>query len=399
MSRPNPFSEGKSVFRNSKTFDQGWTPDWKQDKLPCRGAEVDSLVAVYRPVITEHGNMNINTLILGKGGIGKTILARYFGKLFRDAAIESGMEFLGEYIDCNEHCTRNAILREALSKLKISTGRGYSDPELMKQMVTHLKKNDGYLFLILDEAHKLPHDDLLSFLNASITFGSTNVRMSFLCVSRAEEWLRYSDERLTSRIQKTYTLKPYDFHDALEILHFRNKLAFNSGTFPDPTLELTAKVVEKEKNMRQGIEILRTVAIHLDEHRLSEATLEMIRTAAGEAISSYDTDILNYITNEHEYAILLGIARYFKNGQKMYITTPEIEDQYKIICEEYHLAYLKFASLKRYIKKIEGFGILSKSFALPEGKERGRESRFGLNDMSAEKLDELITRKLNTTYK
>ena len=78
----------------------------------------------------------------------------------------------------------------------------------------------------------------------------------------------------------------------------------------------------------------------------------------------------------------------------------EINDQYLTVCEEYeNIQPLKFATLKRYIKRIEDFGLITKSFALPEGKERGRESRFGLNEYMAGKLEEQLTKMLNNLYK
>jgi Cdc6-like AAA superfamily ATPase len=310
------------------------------------------------------------------------------------------MDFTAEYIDCNEHSTRNSILREVLGKLKISTGRGYSDPELMKQMVAHLKFDKKYMFLILDEVHKLEHDDLLAFLNSSITFGIQNVRFSILCVSRSEDWLKYSSERLTSRIQKVYQFKPYKFDEAYKILKFRDRLAFYGDTFNDDCIAMIATITATEKNMRNGIEIMRQVALHMDENNLSNATPEMIRKAGGNIISNYDTDLLNYLNSEQDYLILLSVARFLKNKNRPYVTTVDINEQYQIVCEEYtKIVPLKFATLKRYIKKLEGFGLINKSFALPDGKERGRESRYELNEYAAEKLDEQLTKILDNLYK
>ncbi len=401
MSSRNPFLDGsRSVFKNAKTMDQGWVPDYnKEDEvLPCRDEEIQSLTALYRPVIMESGGIGLNSLIIGDGGVGKTITAKYFGRMFRDAIFAKDVPAVAEYIDCNEHSTRNSILREVLKKFSISTGRGYSDPELMKQLMGYIKMNKAYLFLILDECHKLPHDDLLSFLNASITFGSDNVSMSILCISRGNDWLRFATERLTSRIQKTYHFQPYDYPHCYTILQYRNRLAFHPATFEEELLELIAEYAAKEKSMRHGIEIMRQVALHLDEQGQSESTPEMIRTAAGNAISNYDTELLNLLKNEHEFLVLLSIARYFRFQPKTYITTAEINDEYLVLCEEYVLEPLKFATLKRYIVKLEKHGLLSKKFALPEGKERGRESRYGIMGFSAEVLEDQLTKMMDNVF-
>ncbi|MHA1340764.1 MAG: Cdc6/Cdc18 family protein [Promethearchaeota archaeon] len=398
MVRPNPFEYTQTVFKDASTFDQGWIPDWRKYELPCREEELKLLTALYKPVIVQQGEYCVNAVILGRGGVGKTITAKYFGRMFRDAALKEDITMLAEYIDCNEHSTRNSILREVLSKLKISTGRGYSDPELMKQLVAHLKYHKHYLFLILDEVHKLSPDDLLSFLNASITFGSHNVRMSFLCSSRSEDWLRYSNERITSRIQKVFHFKPYSREEAFKILKFRNQLAFHPGTFSEELLWMIAEIVEKEKNMRIGIDLMRAIALHLDEQGLSEATAEMVRQAGENIISNYDTDLINYLKSEHEYLLLLSIARFLKNNDRTYITTDEIYNHYVMACEEYNITPYKFPTLKRYIRKLEGYGLINKSFALPEGKERGRESRYNLIHYSAEVLEDQLTKILSNLY-
>ena len=400
MTSRNPF-EGTTVFKNAKSLSQGWTPDYTraEEELPCREEEIQSLTALYRPVILEEGRVGLNSVVVGRGGVGKTITAKYFGRMFRDALLTKINEVVAEYIDCNEHSTRNSILREVLKKFKISTGRGYSDPELMKQLMGYIKMNNAYLFLILDECHKLPHDDLLSFLNASITFGSGNVHMSILCVTRSDDWMRYSTERLTSRIQKSYNFRPYPYPDCYKILQYRNRLAFHPGTFSEEVLEFVAEFAAKDKNMRLGVELLRQVAHHLDEKGLTEATPEMVRTAAGNAISNYDSELLNFLKSEHEYLVLLSISRYFRNQPKTYITTAEINDEYQVLCEEYQMEPLKFATLKRYIVRLEKLNLLSKKFALPEGKERGRESRYGLLGFSAEVLEDQLTKMFDNHFK
>jgi len=400
MSSRNPF-EGSTVYKDATTLDQGWVPDYNKEneKLPCRDNDIDSLTALYRPVTIQTGKISLNAVIIGDGGVGKTVTAKYFGRMFRDALLKKLNNPLAEYIDCNEHSTRNSILREVLRKFKISTGRGYSDPELMKQLVGYIKMNNSYLFLILDECHQLPHDDLLSFLNASITFGSGNVGMSILCVTRGSDWIRYASERLTSRIQKTYHFHAYEYPECYRILEYRNRLAFHPDTFSEDVLELVADFAAKNKNIRHGIEILRQVALHLDEKGLKEATPEMVRIAAGNAISNYDTELLNLLKNEHEFLVLLSIARYFHNYPKSYITTAEINEEYLVLCEEYKQEPLKFATLKRYIVRLENFGLLSKKFALPEGKDRGRESRYGLLNFSAEVLEDQLTKMMDNTFK
>ena len=89
----------KSVFRQASSLDLSWVPE----KLYCRDDALKTLIFNYRRILEEKEQPSINCLILGKGGVGKTCTARFFGKTFRTIAIENDVNLFIEYFNCHRY--------------------------------------------------------------------------------------------------------------------------------------------------------------------------------------------------------------------------------------------------------------------------------------------------------
>ncbi len=104
-----------SVFQNFGSLAQNWVPSEKE-KLLCRDREIDHMITLFRPIITEDAPFSANLLVLGGGGIGKTVTVKYFAKNFRDFARKTAKVTI-EYYDCLQHKTKSAILRDMVGKV------------------------------------------------------------------------------------------------------------------------------------------------------------------------------------------------------------------------------------------------------------------------------------------
>ena len=127
----------ESVFKDQQSLNQAWVPTSKQ-KIICRQNELKKLLLIHRPIIQTQGEFSTNTLVLGKGGIGKTVTIRYFGKRFREAVLKEDIKLTIEYYDCLQHRTKSSILRNISERLHYSAGHGYSDNEIMEQILKEL---------------------------------------------------------------------------------------------------------------------------------------------------------------------------------------------------------------------------------------------------------------------
>ena len=166
---------------------------------------------------------------MGTGGIGKTLTARYFGRKFREAVLKRGIKLTIEYYDCLQHRTKSSILRNISEKLHYSAGHGYSDNEIMEQILKELRKREESLLIILDEIHNLSSDDILALFNASIGFGEKNTRFCIIAVTRPADWYKVDNEKISSRVQDTIRMQHYTREEAFEILEKGIKAVPNIG--------------------------------------------------------------------------------------------------------------------------------------------------------------------------
>ncbi len=391
----NKLLRTESVFREGgqKTLAQAWEPDKKQ-KLLCRDEEITKLVTIHRPIITSAEPFSVNTLIMGKGGVGKTLTSRYFGKMLKRNALNEGIDLFIDYYDCLQHRTKSSILRNISTKLlRFSSGHGYSDNEIMEQILKHLKKTESYVLIILDEVQNLKQEDLTSLVNASIGFGEKNSRFSILLITREYDWYRIESERISSRIQDKIKFTPYNRDEAFEILSYRRKLAFRDGVLEDDELELIADIVEETKNMRNGIDIMRKCGVHADQHKISEITAEMILETRKGVSSTFRQSVIDNL-KQHEKITLLAIARALNHsGDPVVMVSPAYEE-YQVLCEEMEKrAHVKM-SFRKYVRRLRDMKVVKGDYINPSPNEKGRKLQLKLLDITPSKLIEYLEPRL-----
>jgi cell division control protein 6 len=204
----------KSVFKSSSSLDLSFVPE----KLHCRDNTITSLIYNFRRIIEEEAQPSINCLMLGKGGVGKTVTAKYFGRNFKNIALEKDLEVFLEYFNCIHFRSKSKIIREILGKYTHGSGRGFSDDEALKLILTKLINTKGYMLLIIDEVHLLSSDEVLALLDIAETYGHQNTRLSIILISRTNDWMKIETERILSRLNEKIVLKPYNYEESKQIL-------------------------------------------------------------------------------------------------------------------------------------------------------------------------------------
>lgn len=376
-----------SVFKNFGSLNQNWVPSEKE-KLLCRNREIDHMITLFRPIISEEGPFSANLLVLGGGGIGKTLTVKYFAKNFRDFAKKSSKVTV-EYYDCLQHKTKSAILRDMISKINFATGHGFGDPELMKQILSHLKSSNQYLLIILDEIHNLNYEDIMAFLNASQAFGQANSRFSIIGVTRSMDWMKIGDEKLESRIQSKLIFEPYREDETFKILKYRANLAFRVGVIEDETLELIATIVKKNNNLRTGIEILMTCGQLCDQERLPAITPDVVLRSRNAVNPEFKKDVFSGLRKDELYTAL-ALARNIENNKLGYATIDKSYEEFCAILEENGEQTKVIQTFYRYVDELVKRRIFNAVMAKKRGKTQGLEKRIQLLDIDPKSLKEYI---------
>jgi len=375
----------KSVFKKASSLDFSFVPD----KLFCRDDAVESLIYNYRRILEEEEQPSINCLILGKGGVGKTVTARYFGRLFKSVAIEKDVNLFIEYYNCINFRSMAKIIRELLAKLTYGSGRGLSVDEAIKLILKQLIREKGYMLLVIDEVHLLKPDEVLAFLDIAETFGHHNAKLSILLISRGKDWMRIENERILSRLNEKIQLEPYNFEEAKKILEYRTEIAFKEGVVSEDIIDMVSQIVVQTENMRHGIEIFRKAGMHADKEGLDYITADIIREASNDVYPTFRYDIVDQLKDQ-ELLALYGVARALINSGEPYTIVDDAYTEYQAICESYNIEPHVKMSFRKYIRQLNDLKIVASKTVRIEDADRGRHLKITLLDIPARKLEELL---------
>ncbi|MFX1425066.1 MAG: Cdc6/Cdc18 family protein [Promethearchaeota archaeon] len=375
----------KSVFKSLASLDKSWVPE----KLLCRDDALSTLIVNYRRILEEVEQPSINCLILGKGGVGKTCTARYFGRNFKTVALEKDVKIFIEYFDCINFRSKSKIVRELLAKYTHGSGRGYSDDEALKLILTKLIRDNGYMLLIIDEVHLLKPEEVLAFLNIAETFGHQNAKLSILMVCRGTDWMKIENERILSRLNEKINLKPYKFEESMKILEYRSEIALKEYVIDNELLRMVAQIVVENKNMRHGIEILRKSGLYCDKEGLDQISADIIREASDDVYPTFRADIIDDLKDQ-ELLALYGICRTLINNGTPYALVDDAYEEYQSICEGYSIEPHVKMSFRKYVRQLNQLKIIASKTVRIEDATRGRHLEITLLDIPAVKLAELL---------
>jgi archaeal cell division control protein 6 len=384
----------QSVFRQASSLDLSYVPE----KLLCRDDIIKELIVNFRRIVDEEEQPSINVAMLGEGGVGKTVTSRYFGKNFKTIALENDVKIFVEYYNCINFRSKSKIIRELLAKYTHGSGRGYSDDEALKLILSKLIRDQGYMLLIIDEIHLLKSSEVLAFLDIAESFGHQNAKLSLLVISRTKDWLTIETERILSRLNQKIRLEPYNFEEAKKILDYRSEIAFKENVISDDLTEMIAQIVVEHKNMRHGIEILRKSGLYADKEGLSRISADIVREASNEVYPTFRGNIVDKLKDQ-ELLALYGITQSLLNLDEAYTLVDDAYEEYKITCETYGVkAHVKM-SFRKYIRQLTQLKVIASRTVRIDEEKRGRHLEITLLDIPAKKLveylDELFSKKFS----
>jgi cell division control protein 6 len=375
----------KSVFRQASSLDFSYVPDI----LYCRDETIKELIHNFRRIIEEDMQPTINILITGKGGVGKTVTARYFGKNFRTIALENNVKIFIEYFNCINFRSKSKIIRELLAKYTHGSGRGFSDDEAIKLILSKLVRDEGYILLIIDEIHLLKPKEVWALLDIAESYGHQNAKLSILLISRTKDWMRIETERILSRLNSKIKLNPYDYEDSLKILKYRTEIAFKDGIISDDIVEMIAQIVVQHGNMRHGIEILRKCGLYADKEGFNHITADMVREASDQVYPTFRGDIVDKL-NDQELLALYGISQSLLTREEPYTVVDDAYEQYNIICETYDMDSHVKMSFRKYVRQLDDLKIIATKTVRIDENKRGRHLEITMLDIPPKKLLELL---------
>jgi cell division control protein 6 len=383
----------ESVFRDQSKL----SPDYVPQELVHRDEEFRKLSRLFRPVLESRASQRV--LVTGSVGVGKTTLALKFGQQLEPAAKKRNFRLDYIHINCRKQKTPYTVLRQMIGHYNPRLPpRGFSPEELLGMVIDWLDKHDAYLTLTLDELgffiQQNGPDLLYSLTRAAEESGAQN-RLSIIAISRGENFLRLLDPATQSTfMHNLIKLDKYNARQLADILTQRIREAFKAGMVEEDTVSLIADIAARWGDARFALELLLHAGMFADEKKAKKVTPEHARQAKAEVHPEVRKEVLAEL-QLHERLLLLALARRLKITERAYALTGEVEEAYRVVCEEHGEEPRKHTQLWGYLKRMDGLGLVDTQ---PSGKpHRGRSKRISVPDvpvlMLEKELEKLLKKK------
>ena len=342
----------------------------------------------FKPLFTDKF-VSVNIAIIGQAGVGKTAVAKLFGKQLTEEAKKRNAKILFEYMYCSAARTLSAVLRQVISKnwRKIPI-TGITGSELIVELNERLNKEDKRLVLVLDEAKLLGGEEIHGLIRSAEFFGYGKARISTIVISRPEDWVAYLQSDLSEDVHIVIELPRYSEEELRDILRYRAKIGFYDGVVSSEICDMVARIASETGNARHGIEILYHAGLIAEKSDEKRITPEMIRIAKNEVYPETSPEILRGL-HTHELLTLLAVAITLKEE----LTAPigRVYEEYKVICEEYGAKPRTTRNFRNYLRVLSDIQIIN---TVAKNLKRGRRTIVTLTEIPASILEERVRKLL-----
>lgn len=364
-----------SVFRDESKLDFDYVPP----ELPNREEHLRRLIRIFRTVVENRVGASQSAVVTGRVGSGKTAMTRTFGDM-----IQKRKEFDYVHVNCRRHNTASLAIYRVLQHFDSGhPKRGYSVEEMIDSLSRLLRRRDRYLFLTLDEVDCLMDKgggDLIYSLSR-IADDTSESRISLVYVARDTSFRDELDESTRSTLRSNVIeLDAYSKEELRDILEQRVDLAFHPGRVADAATDLISGISSEWGNARFAIELLWKAGKKADDEYAERVVPEHVRFAKGETHPEFRREVLDDMDDQRLY-VLLGVARLLRSSEKAYLTTGEVKEEYRRVCENYGSTPRKHTQFWHYLKDLDRLGAIDADIS---GKgERGTTTLVSLPDIPA----------------
>lgn len=381
----------ETVFKDQSKL----SPDFVPEELVHREEEFRELTQLFKPVL--ESGVSQRVLVTGSVGVGKTALISRFGQELESVAEKRGVKLNFSHVNCRKQGSPQMVLHQIASNFPISIPRrGFAPQEIMKHVMDYLEKKDSFLTVALDELDyfvKQNGPDLLYSLSRAAEESGSKNRLSIIATAYSSEFMDSVDEATRSTfMHNQLDMDAYDSGELRDILEQRVDLAFKPGMVEEDTLDLISRISSRRGDARFALELLWYAGRVASEGEVTEVSPNHARRAKSEIHPEIRKDVLRDL-RKNELLVLLALTRRLKIQDEAYALTGDVEEAYKVVCEEYDEEPRKHVQFWNYINKMEDLGIVDTEPS-SEG-HRGRSQKISISDAPPEMLEEEIEKILS----
>jgi cell division control protein 6 len=381
-----------TLFKSEKTLSIDFIPE----RLPHREKELSLLSQLFISLISNPNSVSRKVLITGRTGIGKTATIKIFGNMLMQVAEKREIEIKYIHINCRKERTSYKILIKLVGNIqKNFPKRGYSPQDLLEIILESLEKKHLHVVLVLDELNYLIDKDkdiIYSLTRLYDDSFNQAQRISLIGIVRDISCLNNLDSSTLSTLQRNIIkFKKYSREEIYNILQYRIKLSLKDNVISNELIKELSEIIFNRGDIRYGLNILWKACKIAESKGLNYISNECLRLANETLVPYSIQDFLRYL-GYSKTLFLLAIVISLKSSTKASISFSEVLGQYRIVCETYQEKQKSYSQLWNYLNEFKRDGFVS--IGIKSKNIKGRKSSIKILDISLEKLENLIYKKL-----
>jgi len=377
----------RSIFVDEAILDVSYVPDI----VLHRDTEYRMLEALFDHMVSAPYEMSQKAVIVGGVGSGKTLLTQFYGRRLRERAAQHRVKLSYIHLNCRElRGSLFMILSRAVKRLRPEfPERGYAANELMGIMRQIMDEDNTQVLLSLDEVDVLIENegsDALYYLTRFHEAAPDEPRrLSLILISKDPEVFAKLDKSTLSSLQRNVIRMPeYDRSQISDILLYRAERAFRKDAVPLEIVDFISELAVKERgDARYAIDILHGSGKVAETSDANQIQPEHVREAAMGVFQTLKKETVKQLSL-HEQLVLLGVARFFQAHSVTHGTTGEIEDAYRLACEEYGESPRGHTQYWKYLKNLSGLDFVNIKL---QASSQGRTQLISLERVPARSLE------------
>ncbi|WP_200532191.1 orc1/cdc6 family replication initiation protein [Halorubrum sp. LN27] len=363
------------VFADKELLDIEHIPN--EERIIGREDEISNLANSIHPAI--RGGKPRNTLIYGKTGTGKSLVAKHVTQSAENFAHEQDTSLDRAYIDCTQATTETQVV------IKLARTFNRPDETDISVPLSGLSTNAYYdrlwqildtlhdvVIIILDEVDKLQENNVLMQLSRAGEAGKIDsCKVGILAISNKISFKDSLDERVLSSLQeREFIFPPYDANQLREIMRHRQD-AFHEGVLTDDVIPLAAAFAAQEHgDARKALDILRNAGELAKDDGSDVVREEHVRNAREKADIDRFSKLLQDQPTQSKAAVY-ALSLIADESKQEEFPTREIYEQYEQIAESLGIDILSQRRMSDRLNEQAFLDILGVTDRVGRGRGKG----------------------------